>query len=152
LHRAIHFTAGAVRSASLIDGSLVIEKHRHNHWRFYIHLYVARQTYHRLPQASHFKRDSCAKHLRILLLFSQVFDTEIDEMTDQQRPVVGKIIETFKSQLESSAREQITSAQFADLAIMIDEAIKSELGTAAELVEAVAKQLRASARGPEIGL
>ncbi len=73
-------------------------------------------------------------------------------MTENQRPVVEKIIEAFRSQLSDSVREQISSAKFADLAIMIDEAIAGEMASAADLVEEVAKKLRVSARGPDLGL
>ena len=73
-------------------------------------------------------------------------------MTENQRPVVEKIIEAFRSQLSDSVREQISNVQFADLAIMIDEAIDGEMGSAADLVEEVARKLRASARGPDLGL
>ena len=73
-------------------------------------------------------------------------------MTENQRPVVEKIIEAFRSQLSDSVREQIGSAKFADLAIMIDEAIAGEMASAADLVEEVARKLRVSARGPELGL
>ena len=73
-------------------------------------------------------------------------------MTENQRPVVEKIIEAFRSQLSDSVREQISSAKFADLAIMIDEAIDGEMGSAADLVEEVARKLRVSARGPDLGL
>ena len=73
-------------------------------------------------------------------------------MTENQRPVVEKIIEAFRSQLSDSVREQISSAKFADLAIMIDEAIAGEMGSAADLVEEVARKLRVSARGPDLGL
>jgi hypothetical protein len=77
---------------------------------------------------------------------------EIAVMNENQRPVAGKIIDTFKSQLDESVREQISSAQYADLAIMIDGAITEELGAAAALVEEAARKLRKSARGPELGL
>jgi hypothetical protein len=73
-------------------------------------------------------------------------------MTENQHPVVGKIIDAFRAGLSDSAREQISSAQFADLASMIDQAIDAEAGTAAELVEQVARTLRERARGPELGL
>ena len=73
-------------------------------------------------------------------------------MTENQRPVVEKIIQAFRSQLSDSVREQISSAKFADLAIMIDEAIAGEMASAADLVEEVARKLRVSARGPELGL
>ena len=73
-------------------------------------------------------------------------------MTENQRPVVEKIIEAFRSQLSDSVREQISSAKFADLAIMIDEAIAGEIASAADLVEEVARKLRVSARGPDLGL
>ena len=73
-------------------------------------------------------------------------------MTENQRPVAEKIIEAFRSQLSDNVREQISSVQFADLAIMIDEAIAAEMGSAADLVEEVARKLRVSARGPELGL
>ena len=73
-------------------------------------------------------------------------------MNENQRPVVGKIIDAFKSRLDESVREQISSAQYADLAMMIDGAITEELGAAAALVEDVSKKLRENARGPELGL
>lgn len=73
-------------------------------------------------------------------------------MTENQRPVVGKIIDAFKSRLDESVREQISSAQYDDLAIMIDGAIAEELGAAAALVEDVARKLRESAPGPELEL
>lgn len=73
-------------------------------------------------------------------------------MTENQRPVVEKIIQAFRSQLSDSVREQISSAKFADLAIMIDEAIAEEIASAANLVEEVARKLRVSARGPDLGL
>jgi len=73
-------------------------------------------------------------------------------MADNQRPVVEDIIDTFKSRLSKSVCEQIGSAQFADLAIMIDEAISAEIATAADLVENVTRKLRENARGPELGL
>ena len=73
-------------------------------------------------------------------------------MTDNQRPVVGKIIDAFCAGLSDTAREQISSAQLADLASMIDQAIDAEAGVAAALVEQVARTLRERARGPELGL
>lgn len=73
-------------------------------------------------------------------------------MTENQRPVVEKIIEAFRSQLSDSVCEQIGSAKFADLAIMIDEAIAGEMASAADLVEEVGRKLRANARGPDLGL
>ena len=73
-------------------------------------------------------------------------------MTENQRPVVENIIQAFRSQLSDSVREQISSAKFADLAIMIDEAIAEEIASAADLVEEVARKLRVSARGPDLGL
>jgi hypothetical protein len=77
---------------------------------------------------------------------------EIAVMNENQRPVTGKIINEFRSRLDKSVRERISSAQYADLAMMIDGAITEELGAAAALVEDVAKKLRESARGPELGL
>ena len=73
-------------------------------------------------------------------------------MAENQHPVVGDIIDTFKSRLGKSVCEQIGSAQFADLAIMIDEAIREEIASAADLVEDVARKLRENSRGPELGL
>jgi len=77
---------------------------------------------------------------------------EIANMAENQRPVVGEIIDTFKSRLGKRVCEQIGSAQFTDLAIMVDEAINTEIASAAELVEDVARKMRESARGPELGL
>jgi len=73
-------------------------------------------------------------------------------MAENQRPVVTEIIDTFKSRLSKSVREQIGSAQFDDLAIMIDEAINTEIASAADMMENVTRKLRESARGPELGL
>ena len=73
-------------------------------------------------------------------------------MAENQRPIVGEIIDTFKSGLSNSVCGQIGSAQFVALATMIDEAISAEIASAANLVEGVAKQLGDSARGPELGL
>ena len=71
-------------------------------------------------------------------------------MTEYQHPVAGKIIDAFKSQLDESVREQISSAQYTDLAIMIDGAITDELASAAALVEETARKLRENSRGAEL--
>ena len=73
-------------------------------------------------------------------------------MAENQRPIVGEIIDTFKSGLSNSVCGQIGSAQFTDLAIMIDEAINTEIASAADMLENVTRKLRESARGPELGL
>jgi len=73
-------------------------------------------------------------------------------MAENQRPVVTEIIDNFKSRLSKSVREQIGSAQFDDLAIMIDYAINTEIASAADMLENVTRKLRESARGPELGL
>ncbi len=73
-------------------------------------------------------------------------------MTDKQRPTVVKVIEAFRSRLSDTARNQITDAQFADLAMMIEEAIAEELGTAADIVEEALKKLRAVTPKPDLGL
>ena len=73
-------------------------------------------------------------------------------MAENQRPVVTEIIDNFKSRLSKSVREEIGSAQFDDLAIMIDEAINTEIASAADMLENVIRKLRESARGPELGL
>ena len=73
-------------------------------------------------------------------------------MAENQRPVVTEIIDNFKSRLSKSVREQIGSAQFDDLAIMIDEAINTEIASAADMLENLTRKLRESARGPELGL
>jgi hypothetical protein len=73
-------------------------------------------------------------------------------MTDNRRPGVERIIERFKSQLDPKVREQISNAQFTDLALMIDEAIAEEISSAADLVEEAVKKLRASSRKPELEL
>jgi len=73
-------------------------------------------------------------------------------MSNNQRPIVGKIVDRFQSQLDDSVRQQITNAQFAELALMIEEAISEEVGAAADAVDEVVKKLRASTRKAEIGL
>ena len=77
---------------------------------------------------------------------------EITIMTDNQRPVVAEIIETFKSQLDNSVRKQISNAQFTDLGMMIDAAISEEIRSAADLLDEAAKKLRASSRKSELEL
>ena len=71
-------------------------------------------------------------------------------MTENQRPIAEKIVDAFKSRLDESIREQISSAQYDDLAIMIDGAITDELASAAALVEETARKLREISRGPEL--
>ena len=73
-------------------------------------------------------------------------------MSNNQRPIVGKIVDRFQSQLDEGVRQQITNAQFAELALMIEEAISEEVGAAADAVDEVVKKLRASTRKAEIGL
>ena len=73
-------------------------------------------------------------------------------MTDNLRPIVETVIKTFKSQLPDEVRDEITGAQYAGLAIMIDEAIGTEITSVAEHLEELAKKLRASARTRELGL
>ena len=73
-------------------------------------------------------------------------------MAGNQHPVVAEIIDNFKSKLGKSICEQIGTAPFADLGAMIDEAIRSEIASAADMVEEVARKLRESGRGPELGL
>lgn len=73
-------------------------------------------------------------------------------MTDGQRPMVGKIVEKFKEELDPAVRDQITGAQYSALAIMIEEAIAEEVGSAASMVEEVGKKLRARVGGGELGM
>jgi len=73
-------------------------------------------------------------------------------MTDNQRPVVAKIIENFKSKLDDSVCRQISDAQFTDLALMIDAAISEEIRSAADLLDETVKKLRASSRKSELEL
>ena len=73
-------------------------------------------------------------------------------MSEDQHPAVGRIIDAFSAGLSDNVRTQISSAQLADLASMIDQAIDTEIAAAAELVEEVARTLRERARGPELGL
>jgi hypothetical protein len=73
-------------------------------------------------------------------------------MAENQRQVVTEIIDNFKARLSKSVCEQIGSAQFDDLAIMIDEAINTEIASAADMLENLTRKLRESARGPELGL
>ena len=41
-------------------------------------------------------------------------------MSNNQRPIVGKIVDRFQSQLDEGVRQQITNAQFAELAAYRD--------------------------------
>ena len=80
------------------------------------------------------------------------YTREISIMTDNLHPIVETVVKTFKSQLPEDVRDQITNAEYADLAIMIDEAIGTEIASIAEVVEELARKLRASARTRELGL
>ena len=73
-------------------------------------------------------------------------------MNEDQHPAVTMIIDAFSAGLSDNVRAQISSAQLADLASMIDQAIDTEIAAAAERVEEVARTLRERARGPELGL
>lgn len=77
---------------------------------------------------------------------------ETTAMNEDQHPAVTRIIDAFSAGLSDDVRPQISSAQLADLASMIDQAIDTEIAAAAELVEGVARTLRERARGPELGL
>ena len=77
---------------------------------------------------------------------------ETEVMNGNQHPAAGKIVAAFRSQLDESVREQISNAEYEDLAIMIDGAITDELAAAAELVEETARKLREISRGVEIEL
>ena len=73
-------------------------------------------------------------------------------INEDQHPAVTRIIDAFSAGLSDNVRAQISSAQLAALASMIDQAIDMEIAAAAELVEEVARTLRERARGPELGL
>lgn len=73
-------------------------------------------------------------------------------MNEDQHPAVARIIDAFSAGLSDKVRAQISGAQLADLASMIDQAIDTEIAAAAELVEDVARTLRERGRGPELGL
>ena len=73
-------------------------------------------------------------------------------MTNNQRPAVAKIVEAFKSQLDAGVREQISSAQFASLAEMIEAAISEEIGSAVDILDEALKKLRATTRKAQLEL
>ena len=73
-------------------------------------------------------------------------------MTDKQRPVGAQIVDSFKSRLDAGVREQISNAQYSDLAQMIDAALSEEIRSAADTLDQAVKQLRRSARKTELEL
>lgn len=73
-------------------------------------------------------------------------------MADRHYELAEKVVETFKSSLSETAREQISDSQFGELALMIREAISEELETATDLIEEVARKLREGVEKPDLGL
>ena len=73
-------------------------------------------------------------------------------MADRHQELAQKVVNTFKQSLSDQVREQITDAQFNELALMIREAISEELKEAAELMDAIAKKLRSQTDDQELGL
>ena len=73
-------------------------------------------------------------------------------MADRHQELAQKVVNTFKQSLSDQVREQITDAQFNELALMIREAISEELKEAAELIDAIAKKLRSQTDDQELGL
>jgi hypothetical protein len=73
-------------------------------------------------------------------------------MSDARHPVVDTIIERFRAQLDAKVRDQISTAQFSDLALMIDEAIGEEVANTVERVDEVVRKLRSTAQRTELEL
>ena len=73
-------------------------------------------------------------------------------MNDARHPVVDTIIERFHAQLDEKVRNQISTAQFSDLALMIDEAISEEVANTVERVDEVVRKLRSTAQRAELEL
>ena len=73
-------------------------------------------------------------------------------MSDTQRPVVETLIKHFRAQLDDKVRDQISNAQFSDLARMIDEAIDEEVVSAIDRVDEVVRKLRSGTRRAELEL
>jgi len=73
-------------------------------------------------------------------------------MNDARHPVVDTIIERFRAQLDEKVRNQISTAQFSDLALMIDEAISEEVANTVERVDEVVRKLRSTAQRAELEL
>lgn len=105
-----------------------------------------------LKNVKNIKQYELSERTTFVLSFRSSIKTEMEFMTDNRRPGVERIIERFKSQLDPNVLEQISNAQFTDLALMIDAAIAEEISSAADLVEEAVKKLRASSRKPELEL
>lgn len=73
-------------------------------------------------------------------------------MSDIQHPVANVVVERFKSQLDAGLRDQINSAQYTELALMIDEAIGEEIAFAIDRIDEVVRKLKAGSHRAELGL
>ena len=73
-------------------------------------------------------------------------------MSNRHQELAEKAVEVFKSKLSEQARQDISDAQFEELTNIIKEALSQELGTAVNLVEELAKNLRTEVERPELEL
>lgn len=69
----------------------------------------------------------------------------------RQRERAGAVVESFKGMLDPPAAKALSEADFRELQLMVEEAIADELHNAAEMVEDVARRLRAMSDIPESG-
>lgn len=73
-------------------------------------------------------------------------------MINRHQEQANKIVSAFKDALDESTCQQITDSQFEILALMIRDALKDELATAAELVEEIVRKLRSESEKTGIGM
>ena len=63
-------------------------------------------------------------------------------MTDHYEETANTVVEAFKGSLDESVRDQISDAQFDDLAAAIRDALSTEKARIADQIEGVVKKLR----------
>ena len=87
----------------------------------------------------------------VIILF-ETSPGEHTTMSNRHQELAEKAVEVFKSKLSEQARQDISDAQFEELTNIIKEALSQELGTAVNLVEELAKNLRTEVERPELEL
>ena len=73
-------------------------------------------------------------------------------MSQRPHQRAQKVVESFKSTLDESARNAVSEGKFDSLKLMIAEAISEELESAAARVDSLAKELRGLSEKQELGL
>ena len=73
-------------------------------------------------------------------------------MSDRNKELADKVVNTFRESLNDKALAVITDAEFGALTVMIQEALLTQKREIAELIEDMVKKLKADAAAPDISL